>query len=342
MQTLLRATCLCVLALCAANVAGAPDVKATASVITDSVAPVFEGGVGSTYARASLFAPVFVQSAPGVFIAGDTGGSGKARANIGSLGVSANAEQGLGGGTLSYYRNVVTSKSLAQFTLHDLMVTPLVASTSPFVSLSLRFRIDGIMDIPLAQGAVNDNAIFDNFPDQVFATARTQLLMGVTLNRPDFTWIGYNGGEASIRSATTNIGATSSVMLASGPFAGRETALQHGIPILVELSFLGVPVNEMLDLTVLLSATAETGVGFPVGGGLRGANASVEFDKTLTFATDTVATLPAGFTLNSPSGGIVNNVWTPAPVPLPGSLPLLAIGLLGLVRPRQLTRDSGA
>ena len=99
--------------------------------------------------------------------------------------------------------------------------------------------------------------------------------------------------------------------------------------------FLGVPINELLDLTVSFGANAESAVGFPAGGGLWQSAARVEFDHTLTFAIDQVATLPAGFTLNSQGGSITNNVWTPAPVPLPGTLALLLSALLTLARPRQ-------
>ena len=95
--------------------------------------------------------------------------------------------------------------------------------------------------------------------------------------------------------------------------------------------FLGVPINELLDLGVSFGANAESAVGFPAGGGLWQSAARVEFDQTLTFATDQVATLPAGFTLNSQGGSITNNVWTPAP----GTLALLVSALLTLARPRR-------
>ena len=99
--------------------------------------------------------------------------------------------------------------------------------------------------------------------------------------------------------------------------------------------FLGVPINELLDLGVSFGAKAERAVGFPAGSGLWQSAARVEFDLTLTFAIEQVATLPTGFTLNSQSGNITNNVWTPAPLPLPGTLALLLSALLMLARPRR-------
>lgn len=125
-------------------------------------------------------------------------------------------------------------------------------------------------------------------------------------------------------------------MATSGAFAGQEAALQSGDPFTVDMLFIGVPVNELLDLTVGFQAKAQTAAGFPEGGGLWESAARVDFDQTLSFATDRAATLPNGFTLNSPSGNITNNVWTPepAPVPLPGTVALLASALLALARSR--------
>ena len=57
-------------------------------------------------------------------------------------------------------------------------------------------------------------------------------------------------------------------------------------------------------------------------------SATVEFGNTFSFATNgPVFDLPAGVTVNG--GGIVNNIFG-SPVPLPGTLPLLGSGLLGL------------
>ena len=52
------------------------------------------------------------------------------------------------GGTLQFYSNVAETVSFAQFTLHDLMVTPVVVGLpQTFVNLTLRFAVDGQLKI---------------------------------------------------------------------------------------------------------------------------------------------------------------------------------------------------
>jgi hypothetical protein len=57
----------------------------------------------------------------------------------------------------------------------------------------------------------------------------------------------------------------------------------------------------------------------------------VYFDRTLSFATDYVATLPAGVTLDSAAGGITDNVWTPAPEPSAEWLRLAVVAVLARI-----------
>ena len=161
----------------AGDALAAPEFVANVSVRT-GVTPSFDGGVGKRFASTSEFTPVFVQSAPTIVIQGDTSGRGVARAGLGSLGVYADATQGLQGGTLQCYSNVAETVSFAQFTLHDLMVTPVVVGLpQTFVNLTLRFAVDGQLKIPFSGGSVFDTATLNNFPDGAYRSADTQLLL---------------------------------------------------------------------------------------------------------------------------------------------------------------------
>lgn len=144
--------------------------------------PPSTGCPGERFAFTSEFTPVFFQSTPTIVIQGDTGGRGLARAGVGSLGVYADATQGLQGGTLQFYSNVVETASFAQFTLHDFMVSPVVVGNPrTFVNLFLRFAVDGRLTIPFSGGSVFDTATLNNFPDNPFASAATQLMLNARI-----------------------------------------------------------------------------------------------------------------------------------------------------------------
>lgn len=82
------------------------------------------------------------------------------------------------------------------------------------------------------------------------------------------------------------------------------------------------PVNTPFSIGLILEAAANA---------TPGTSAYAAFLHTLSFATDgPVFDLPAGFTVNSVDGGIVDNRFFPSPVPLPGTLLLLSAGLAGL------------
>jgi hypothetical protein len=325
--------------LCALLAAAAPGgaiaaaLYTTTTVITPTgAAQVFDtrsGGVGQ-FSSGSLFLPVFAVSAPGIVIQGDTGADARALANIGTLGVSTQVGQSLQGGSTQFYRNRLQANSRAQFTLDDLLITPTAGAVAPFVTLTLRLAMSGRVPDPIASGNIYDTATLLNQPDDPFASVTTQLGLSVSLRNQGGTFSGIAQGDARILSSTTNSGTSSSVFLTQGAFIGKNAALQGGFPFIAELVFLGVPVNQLLELSVDLRAESVASVFFPTGGGLWVGSGEVVFDQTLSFATDQVALLPAGFTLNAPSGNVINNVFTPpAPVPLLGGLPLLLSGVVG-------------
>ena len=221
-KTIKYVICLCILAAGSGAVLAAPQYRSQVSIVTTGAAPFFDGGIDRTFASGSVFEPVFFQSAPGIVIQGDAFGLGRARAGVGDLGVYSRAAQGYQGGTLSFYGNVVTTNSFAQFKLDDFIVTPLVAGNpQTFVNLTLRFAVNGQMANPTAQGNIFDTATLNGFPDGSFASVDTQLFLDVRLTRPDGSYSGLNGGLARIVGSTTNVGASSSVMVTSGGIAGR-------------------------------------------------------------------------------------------------------------------------
>jgi hypothetical protein len=323
--------------------AAAPrDATANAQYLTNAVitpvgaAQVFEensGAIGQPSA-ASLFLPVFVQSAPGIVLQGDTGATARANAGIGTLRVFSEVGQSLQGGLTSFYTNRLQASSRAQFTLDDLLITPTAGAAAPFVNFTLRLALDGLMPDPTATGQVFDTATLNNNPNGNFGSANTELNLTARLRRTDGSFSGSALGRARILANTTNVGTGSSTFLTEGAFIGKQAALQGGFPFIAEFVFLGVPVGQLLELTLDLRSQAQVVAGFPVGGGLWVSGARVAFDQTVTFATDQVALLPAGFTLNSPSANIVNNVFTP--VPLPPAMLLLGTALAALGR-RRLT-----
>lgn len=344
MKTVIRVICVCIVAAVPGDLLAAPQLLSQVSIVSTGAAPFFNGGTDRSFAFGDAFTPIFFQSAPGIVIQGDTYGLGRASAGTGSLGVYSRAAQGLQGGTVQYYSNIVETNSRAQFKLDDFIVTPLApGNPQTFVNLFLRFSVAGQMANPTAQGGVFDTALINNFPTDSFASVDTQLYLDILLRRPDGSYSGSNGGWARVTANTTNAGPpTSPTMFATGAFDGKEAALQGGVPFLVEALFIGVPVNQLLEMTVGFRSVAQSAVGFPQGGGQWQGNGVVAFDQTLTFATDAVATLPAGFTVNSPGGNIANNIWTATVVPLPGTLLLLGTGLAVLSGRRRLRRKIGS
>jgi hypothetical protein len=295
---------------------------------------VLRGGIESSIPQAEYgqdFDPVFFESAPGIVVTGSDVASGAARASNGVLEVNSRAAQAAQGGTLHVFGTTAEARAYAEFVLDDVVVTPLGPGAPPFVPAVFRFALDGLLPDPVAQGSIFDTFLATNFPNEIFAGAETELVLRVSLKDALGQLISTEGGTARLRTEASHAaGSMSAPPLLSGAFAGKEAAMRSGAPFLVEVGFVGVPVGEDLALAVSLEAHSRSVYGFPVNGGLWQSAADVVFDSTATFARDFVAVLPAGVTLHSASGGIVDNVWTlpePGGASLPSVAALLAVAL---------------
>lgn len=99
-----------------------------------------------------------------------------------------------------------------------------------------------------------------------------------------------------------------------------------------------LPVGSSFVVQLGLETSAATNSRSTILGSRRQADASSLYDSTFSFPlSGPVFNLPEGFTANSLSGLIVNNLWQglagPQPIPAPSSFLLAIAGLLWLARP---------
>jgi hypothetical protein len=275
--------------------------------------------------------PVYFESAPNIVIQGWDIAGGSALANRGVLKVASQVSQTAQGGTLAFYGTTATTESRAEYSFDDVIVRHVgPGAPPPFAFVHFRFSLDGLMPDPIVTGNLYDTFLTTNFPNEVFAGVSTGVLLSVSLRSASYA--GNGGGDVEIETETT-YAAGSAIFgpRTSGVFVGRETAVQNGNPFIAEVPFFGVPVGEPLTLTVSLKTRGQSSYGFPENGGAWQSVANVYFDRTLSFATDYVATLPAGVTLDSAAGGITDNVWTPAPEPSAEWLRLAVVAVLARI-----------
>jgi len=320
--------------LCASPAAFAAA-SATAVATLDTTSGPFTS-VSDTGSRASAsvadFRTVFVASGGGNILQGDEGADARAAADTGILRVAASAAQGLQGGlAFSGLNTAASANATARFTIDDLMVSALPGGPAApaFTPLSLRFAVSGLLPDVRADGQIYDTATILLAPDSIFASAFTELNMFVSLAETGGSTLGSHSSTARLSEFTTNaIGAQPQPPVLNGGFTGRLSELQSGNGFVVETGPIMVPVDSALALTVELRGTARSSAFFPQGGGIFESNVQLDFDHTVTFATDGVATLANGLTLNSQQAGIVDNQWTP--VPLPPAVWLMMSGLTAL------------
>lgn len=321
-------------ALCASPAALAAASASAVATLDTTYGPFTSDSDTGTWARAAVtdFRTVFVPSGGGNVLQGDEGANARAAAETGILRVAASAAQGLQGGlAFSGLNTGASASATARFTIDDLIVNALPGGPSApaFTPLSLRFAVSGLLPDVRAEGQIYDTATILLAPDGIFASAFTEINMLVSLAETGGSTLGSHSSTARLSEFTTNaIGAQPQTPFLNGGFTGQLFYLQSGNGFVVETGPIMVPVNAALALTVELRGTARTGAFFPQGGGIFQGNAQLDFDHTVTFATDGVATLADGFTLNSQQAGIANNQWTP--VPVPAAAWLLLSGLMGL------------
>lgn len=277
---------------------------------------------------------VFIASGGGNVLQGDEIADARAAAGTGVLRVAARTGQGLQGG-VAFAGGVTTgtlASAIARFTVDDLVVSALPGGppAPAFTSVSLRFSVSGLMPDVTADGRVFDTATILAAPEAIFASASSELDMSVGLAVTGGSGLGTHSSRARLSTLTTNaVGAEQQAPLLLGGFAGQLFNLQSGNGFLVETGAITVPVDTALSLTVELRGLTRSNAFFPFAGGEFVSDAHIDFSHTVTFATDGVATLANGFTLNSLQAGIVDNQWTPVPVPIPSAAWMLMSGLAG-------------
>ena len=306
-----------------------------ATVDTTFASQVFDGGADSRFASAHLFTPVFHQTAPGVVLAGSETADSRASAGVGTLRISGGATQGIqGGNSGSFFPFHAVGNADARFVIDDLIVSPPAGGGPAFALVSLRFSVSGLVSDATASGQVFDTMLRNNSPDAIFGTAGSSADLFVQVARTGGGGLlaAVDGSVSSQQSANYAGPLLPSTFGTLNGFFGHEGDLHGGTGFIFETGPRLLPVDVPLRLSVQLRGKAESNVGMPEGGGLFEGIAQYRFDHTVTFATDFVATLPNGFTLNSLQAGIVDNVWTPTAVPLPASAWLLLAALGSLAR----------
>jgi len=204
--------------------------------------------------------------------------------------------------------------SFARFQVDDLVFGD-AAGAASLVSGSLRLELRGALFAQVDDALTSD------------ADARTFAVVRVGAQLFGASYFADVRGQAELFDAFGQAALTS----ASGALSEWPLAV-------VELPFAGLPVGVPLGLGVFLYTEASTLIGIapdePIA--LR-SDASASF--ALALATQgPVFALPAGFSTDSPSAGIVANRFV---VPEPGPLALAASGLLALGLARRLGSGLG-
>ena len=199
-----------------------------------------------------------------------------------------------------------------------------------------------------------DDVIISGSGSGLLSTSLNMNLSG-GLNATTFAQLGMGNGAEANASASVSIGvsvagtsfrgtqAISSLWQVETQSAGGSTfedgllAGYTGAPTALVTPDVMVPIGTPFVVVFNLSTVVDTRSSNTILGSRRQADASADFDSTFSFPlSGPVFNLPDGFTANSASGLIVNNLWLgiagPSPVPEPSSLLLVFAGLLAFFR----------
>jgi hypothetical protein len=215
-----------------------------------------------------------------------------------------NAYFGIGGASLNGTGN-------ASFTFDDLFVSG--PSSPGTVPITFNLVISGSYSTSISQNNA-DVVGFGGNCDSLVTVG-----VGVGINGINFS------GNLNDESILQGSGAITQSYSDSGLLAG--TGGSGTIPV-----SLSVPVNSPFSFGAYLNTTAAFQIDI---NGTEGeepnmnASAVVDYTDPFEFAPQ-AATLPDGYYLNSVEAGIVNDTFTP--LPEPGTISLIAIGGLGLLR----------
>lgn len=217
----------------------------------------------------------------------------------------------------------------ARFTLDDIVISGPEGTVSTFLNLTVNGGMSGTVNTVTGPGY---------FLGAVGRSTSVQLSGGFfALAHTPFAGSVIASGQVG-NCGPTGCTETNS-FVASGlfdGFTGDDMNLNLSLPVFV--AQVGAPFT--LDMRLIAGGSASYIIqGTTAGDFSLSADGSSDFSHTVSFPTaGPVFNLPAGYTVNSVSGLIVNNQWTGGgvtSVPEPVSLALLGIGLAGLAASRR-------
>lgn len=299
--------------------------------------PVFDvdvetgGPTGTFFAHQEVTGDSFVSTLTnnsGAIPFGNGSVSAVALAGPGLLG--ARTSSSLSVEDVSNFSEALSSTATARFILDDLVIT----GPESTVPLALRLDVSGTT----ALNTSNSSLVTDLNTSFAASVAKAESEVRLTgffsfldqVRLPEEVDFG-----GTLHRDVSSFGCVGCVFIqesSSGIFDGFTSAATLLTPI-----FDAAPVAVPFSLDVELSVRSFVLYGAPffVNPGMMSASSATNFANTVSFPTvGPVFNLPAGYTVDSVNGMIVNNRWTgggEASVPEPSSLFLLCSGLVGLV-----------
>ena len=231
--------------------------------------------------------------------------NGFSAADAGSAHASANSiyEYDYQQGTSAYYDKIVNSV-VATVTLDDVIISAPPSVTSVTTNISMHL-----------DGNLNSSSTFSGGSNGVFASASVDTLLSVN-NKA------VGSGTFSSSSSQGNFATTS---------GGGWLTNFNGNATLTSANFV-VPANTPFTVSFTLNVASIAGMNQD-NSGL--AESSANFGSTMSFVTNQpVFSLPAGYTANSVSGGIVANQYVQTPEPTSATLAAIALVIVAARRRR--------